>query len=283
MKYPNIAAACIFAFASTLPLESFANLRAPTIGLHAGAATVFPAQESLTVLGEELTFHFHLSREGVPSASLCNVHAKYRISASEQTVVELEFIGPVAADLHWQTDGQSGTVKLTHVSGPETSPDELAITSSDGPVDLPVYSATFEVTLEPGENQLNLIYKQPTSYFEMDYGYMRSSKFVHWVDYHIWPISEWQLAEEFSLEVSVSIDDPVKSAWARLRNRDDRTWISDSESKRIAAKDQSKQSSSSWHFTAENLPEAIRVHTAPSSIEHRSIPFDTERLSPLAQ
>lgn len=256
-------------FLASLPLN--ANLRAPTLSVHGPVSASFTQADAIEIKEETLKFRFYLDRDPFPEESRCSITAHYTLQVAEATDVRLEFLAPTGGELKWRQGNQSGSAELFENVATEPLQEPEALT--DEHLDqLPVYSATFSLALEPGEQVIELSYEQPTSYMEVDYGYFRSSKFVHSVDYLIEPIKEWTLAEDFSLKIQVQIENAITGAWARMRNRDDRIWMVDQSRSHLDPTDLQRTRdtlTASWQLDSTNLPDTIRVYTGPASQDGR--------------
>lgn len=69
---------------------------------------------------------------------------------------------------------------------------------------VPLYQALFNGNVFAGKNIITVKYQQPFMLHEYDYGYFTDGRFVEYFTYYLGPLKEWQLAEDFSLEISIS-------------------------------------------------------------------------------
>ncbi|MCC5835915.1 MAG: hypothetical protein JJU20_14405 [Opitutales bacterium] len=269
MKYSFVKSGLLVVFYFITSLTVQANLRAPTLSFHGPVGSTFTQAEGIQVLNEELEIRFRIDRSGIPDDSFCAITARYRVYASDSADLGLEFVGSAEGELHWKLGDQSGVARLV------AQDDTVSKTESESPLDdwqiqPALYSAFFTLAVEPGEQLIELQYKQPTSYMEVDYGYFRSSKFVHSVDYLIGPIKEWELAEDFEMRVQVHIEDAITGTWARMRSRDDRIWMVEEDRNALDPTEVVRERNSlasSWTFGAADLPDTVRVYVGPASKE----------------
>ncbi len=269
MKYSLVKTGLLVAFYFITSLTAQANLRAPMLSFHGPVGSTLTQAEGIQVLDEELEIRFRIDRSDIPDKSSCAITVRYKVYASSFADLGLEFIGSADGDLHWELGDQSGVARLV------VQEDPVSQSESEKPTDYwqiqpTLYSAFFTLTVEPGEQIIELHYEQPASYIEVDYGYFRSSKFIHSVDYLIGPIKEWELASDFKVHVQVHIEDAITGAWARVRGRDDRIWMVNEDYSSLEPSEVLRKRntlSASWTFGSAELPDKIRVHVGPASKE----------------
>lgn len=90
---------------------------------------------------------------------------------------------------------------------PTTIKQDKSLTwTSPGPdaQQLPLYQAVFSGNIRTGMNILNIKYRQPLTILERSYGYFTDSRSIEQFTYQLGPLKEWALADNFSLQVTLS-------------------------------------------------------------------------------
>lgn len=72
-----------------------------------------------------------------------------------------------------------------------------------------------------GDNFIQVSYQQKLGLFERDYGYFTHSRFTEKFTYALGPLKEWQLASDFSLEITLSTPQkrPGRDGWSFFKSR----------------------------------------------------------------
>lgn len=188
-----------------LPAASYANLRAP---VHIDRGSTGLKSEnggSLKILGETLEFQCPESYAGKPDFELfavraCQARVRYRISAASAEHVKLEFIFSGFGNVAWRlrdklTTTEPRPIKITGRKICSSCPDSMKN----------LLSASEVISLEQGENELEISYRQALSYDERGHGYFSDGKWTQGFSYELWPIAEWQWAEKASAELKFNI------------------------------------------------------------------------------
>ncbi len=224
-----------------------ANIRAPFEAAETPSASLRPPGADQEVKEETLRFECEDPQRDLykdPRQTRCQVSATYVIkddSTAPHTVM-LEFILPVSAPPRWHQADPSAAAQVPEVTAAvnqdspaqarsEWVPDvERAAfrprraPSPPGSADLPVSGdekrplllSRFPATLRPGENRVNVRYKQLLSYQEHGYGYFHKGYFTQELQYELWPLKEWRRAAGFSLHITVTLPREPPSRWSRF-------------------------------------------------------------------
>ena len=191
---------------SCVPATASANLRAPiTFDKSPSSAVLSTPASGLVVLGEQLTFRCEATHA-------CEVSATYQVEVAEAVEVELAFIAPSDVTIAARVGEVSAPVTTVPTSrfDPEQHkrlPWELQ--------EATLYEARFRASLVKGRNAIHVSYEQPLSSFETDYGYWRDGRYVDVLRYEVWPLWEWTLADDFALDLTLSIRREPPGWWTR--------------------------------------------------------------------
>lgn len=278
-SHPGLVFVLSLSFALLAP-TAHANLRAPEMARQSPSTAPYGIADQVAVQGEELRFEFRLVREGRPGESTCLVTATYHIESALEQEVQLEFLAPSSGEVTWTLGAQSGKTEFVHETDTTDAPESIKHLVSGKPVErrelsrreepdaVGIFRARFPVRLNAGAQVLEIRYAAAPAYFEVDYGYFRSSKFRFSVDYEIWPLKQWTLADDFALEVQATVHEPVRGMWARWRNRNDAVWAVDETGEALGdaeSKFQDGRLVAVWRFDRHNLPDRLSIRTAPAS------------------
>jgi hypothetical protein len=271
---------CLFVVAF-FPFDLKGNLRAPEISMQGPSSTIYGGGSGLVVAGVGLDFDCHIDRSDIPRDSMCDIVVHYRIVADSEITVNLQFIAPTEGDLHWKLGESSGTAAFVYETRTEDVPAALAELLNNKSFNSEadeeyhdwysslrwIYRAEFEVTLQDGEQLLEIRYQHPPGHIEYDYGYFRSSKFVHFVSYEIWPIKQWQLAEDFKMDFRVQICDAVSGFWSGLRGRAEGAVLLDESRERLVPDSSGNNEGDlryEWIWNSDDLPDRITLFSGRS-------------------
>jgi hypothetical protein len=196
-----IAIASIFGLLSSAP--AYANLRAPMHVEAQPSSTLYPADQRLEVEQEELEF--------TCGPDSCAVQARYRVRVQEggEGAYSFEFILPTDQPVKVLVgDRQVGTAL---VKPEKLSPREEAAVLPH--FVLPLFKAGFTGTLRSGGNAILVGYRQPLSGMEHGHSYFRDGRWVHALQYEVWPLKEWRRAPGFRLRLVVKMEREEPGWW----------------------------------------------------------------------
>lgn len=182
-----------------------ANIRAPRIVPESPSAALSAPSVPLEVTSERLEFRC--------GADACLVTARYEVTAAAAVTADLDFVLPVGGPVTAATnDGEEPVqvVPAAPLRGGEAG--SLPPPARDAP---PLFRAGFRSRLREGRNTLTVRYSQPLGAEEADYGYGRAGWMVQKFRYELWPLREWTRGPAFRLQLSVTVDRPAPSWWAR--------------------------------------------------------------------
>lgn len=169
--------------------------------------TALKAQDvgSLKILGEMLEFQCPESYTGKPNFELfaaraCDARVRYKISAENAERVKLQFIYSGFGNVAWRLKDKRTTtspqvLKITDRRVCSFCPDSMKnLLSAEGIFDF-----------EKGENELEISYRQALGYDERGHSYFSDGTWTQGFAYELWPIAEWQWAENASVELKFNI------------------------------------------------------------------------------
>ncbi|WNI84118.1 hypothetical protein [Citrobacter portucalensis] len=179
--------ATLIAFSSL----THANMRAPMHINHAPSFSLaVPQTGRLTVEKEKLNIDCDYQH--------CDVQAVYFVRSDTPEDLAFIFVLPENTPVEARV---TGTLRSTSVTKDEmhtwTSPEP------DGR-QLPLYQAAFSGSIKAGMNIINIKYRQPLTILERAYGYFTDSRSIEQFTYQLGPLKEWTLADNFSLQVTLS-------------------------------------------------------------------------------
>lgn len=186
-----------------------ANMRAPMHIHYPPSFTLSsPQTDQLTVEKEKLNIDCNYQH--------CDVQAVYFIRSAIRAELAFIFILPEKVPVQASV---TGTLRPAIVTL-----DESHTWTSPFPGDdqFPLYQAAFSGNIRPGINIINIKYRQPLTILERAYGYFTDSRSIEQFTYQLGPLKEWNLSDNFSLEVSLSTlrKRPERNGgWSLLRSR----------------------------------------------------------------
>ncbi len=250
-----------------LPVCLSANLRAPIIHDQHFSSALSGLHEGITVRSAHLRFDLETDPSTPPQNSTCRIKAKYRIHSDNTHKVTLEFLTPTDGAVSWQSGEQEGVARLEKV------PLEQVEEEEEIPSAAKLYRAAFDLTLAAGEQLLIIHYDHVPGYRELDYGYFKSSRFVHQIRYAVWPIKEWQLAEDFQLTMDATLQNPATGWWARRKGKEDTLSLTDE--KNAVLSPESIQFTEgtlhvTWRWDASGLPHSLHLHAGNADLMERA-------------
>lgn len=202
--YIPLCVACAIAAIGT---SAGANMRAPRSVERSPSSTLYAAGAHLVVQREDLSFRC--------TRRACRVEAIYRVRAAAPARQTLEFISPDANKLLVEVN----TLRPLQVSSVPLDRDERARVAAGmglrGRERTQLHKARFNAVLRQGLNTIRVRYRQRLSSQERDYGYFSDGRFVHLLQYELWPLKGWQLDKGFSLNLTVKLRRGAPSWWAR--------------------------------------------------------------------
>lgn len=181
----------IIAVIITLFSAAQANMRAPRIIDHAPSSFMTSPQGNMvTVQKENLNIDCDFRR--------CNVQAVYYITSEKSAELAFAFIMPTYTPVEARV---TGTLQPTVVKLDEK---HTWISPYWDREKLPLYEAVFSGKILAGANVINIKYNQPLTIMERAYGYFTASRSIELFTYQLGPLKEWHLADDFSLNLSIS-------------------------------------------------------------------------------
>lgn len=138
--------------------------------------------------------------------SRCWVEAVYHLTSSADAMLEFAFIMPSNTPVEAKVAGHYSASKVT-LEKEEINQKELKYSCSSWSHcadSLPLYRASFIGKVFKGKNTVEVAYFQPLTLLERDYGYFTDSRYVEVFIYELAPLKEWQLADDFTLDVTLS-------------------------------------------------------------------------------
>lgn len=204
-KFCSVVLATLMAFCSL----THANMRAPGHINHAPSSSLTSQQTGrLIVEKEKLSIDCDYQH--------CNVQAVYFIRSDTSEDLALVFVLPENTPVEARV---TGTLRPTTVTQDETH----TWTSPElGGERLPLYQAAFSASIKAGVNIINIKYNQPLTILERAYGYFTDSRSIEQFTYQLGPLKEWALADNFSLQVTLSSlrKRPERdSGWSLMKSR----------------------------------------------------------------
>lgn len=147
----------------------------------------------------------------------CDVDAVYYIVAKQSESLQFEFILPTEVAVTANINGQDSmaTLSMTYY---DISGERGNIEENFG---RQLYKAVFYGQLNTGDNFIQIRYQQKLGLFERDYGYFTHSRFVERFTYTLAPLSEWQLAPDFIMDIKLSTlhSRPSRDGWSLFKWR----------------------------------------------------------------
>lgn len=196
-----------------IPFSAMANMRAPD-NYWPGFSGALSSAANLKVLGETLLFDCDEEK--------CDVDAIYTIKADSPLDLSFEFILPVQTKVSAWVAGRKAAADTTPFGEWRNDDDDPRV-----PADYQnyhsgsrlIYRATFQGRLDAGTNRVEVRYAQPLGDIEADYGYFSTkSRWIKVFGYELKPLKEWSLAEDFALDIFVSMPSrsPDESIWSSI-------------------------------------------------------------------
>ncbi len=186
-----------------------ANLRAPVEVHRSPSSTLYRPTAPLVVKQEDLRF--------VCTRASCAVSAVYYVKAGKAARVPLEFICPGKNTLTVKVGSSKlapAKVSSTSLSAAERKKVEAAMGgfSRNRPA---LHKARFTADLRQGENRIQIRYAQKLSALERDYGYFKNGRYLHRLQYELWPLKGWKLDPGFKLHLTVKLERKAPSWFSR--------------------------------------------------------------------
>lgn len=186
-----------------------ANLRAPVEVHKSPSSTLYRTPGPLVVKGEDLSF--------VCSRQACAVTAVYHVQASKAARLPLEFICPGKNTLTVRVGtSKLAPARITSVLLPATERKKVEAAMGGMARRRPgLHKARFVADLRQGKNRIIIRYQQQLSALERDYGYFKKGRYVHRLQYELWPLKGWKLDPKFLLNLKVKLQRKAPSWWKR--------------------------------------------------------------------
>ncbi|PVZ86639.1 hypothetical protein C9426_14550 [Serratia sp. S1B] len=173
------------------PTLSPANMRGPRLIWQAPSFSLSsPQGNKLTVKKEKLNVDCDYDN--------CQVQAVYEVTSTVQADVAFVFVMPANTAVSARVNGtrQPAAVTLDKINAWKVSDNDTR--------EYPLYEAAFTGKVSIGANSINIKYNQPLTLLERDYGYFTDGRIVEQFSYQLGPLKEWPLADDFSLDVTLS-------------------------------------------------------------------------------
>ena len=94
-----------------------------------------------------------------------------------------------------------------------------------------MYVAQFSAVLQSGDNTVRVIYRQPLSLREYDWGRFRNGRFLQSLDYELSPLKGWKIADDFQIRVELTA--PTSGLFRKLRGRSKTLALYGSDGKKL--------------------------------------------------
>jgi hypothetical protein len=202
----NATAALVTLLLFSVPASGWANMRAPrSVDPHPSSTVLSTEAEGLVVLAEQLDFRCE-------AAKSCDVSATYQVQSPGAMEVELAFIAPSEVTINARVGDAAAPVTTVPTSRFDKEHLERRTPELQ---EATLYEARFRAKLAPGKNNIVVTYSQPLGSFEAAHGYLVSSRFIDVLRYEVWPLQEWTLAEDFTLDVTLSVRREAPGFWTR--------------------------------------------------------------------
>ncbi|WP_300001871.1 hypothetical protein [uncultured Cedecea sp.] len=184
---------CILVFATLMALCSltYANMRAPMRIDYAPSFSLnAPKASQLIVEREKLNIDCNYQ--------YCDVQAVYFIHSEVSEELAFVFVLPENTPVEVRVTGALRPSKVTQ----DKSQTWILPEWHSRP--LPLYQAAFSGSVRTGMNIINIKYRQSLTILERSYGYFTASRSIEQFTYQLGPLKEWTLADNFSLQVTLS-------------------------------------------------------------------------------
>jgi hypothetical protein len=190
-----------------MQLDTYANLRAPYEKKFTTGGKIHSSVK-LKVLSTQLFFDFEQYYHGtisevIPGPSYkCLVKAVYKITSKNRKKVVFNFVTPSEQGFGAKVNNTKVAVSVASKTLVDERTNHRRTKNK-----LFSYSIRFNGELQKGINSIHVSYIQPISAREYNYGYFSigSSNWKSYVEYHYWPIKEWERADTFTTEIHVSV------------------------------------------------------------------------------
>ena len=202
----------LYFFVLTSLTTALANMRAPYTQERFPSYPLSSVSDQFIVKKETLNFAcpqvFQNSSKSQKLTSLtCKVLATYEIQSNLSGKYELQFVS---------TSQQETTVTVNTEIPLKVTPQKFLVKETDleiyrlsnhctfckEPNEL--FTVTFSTVFQKGTNHISIEYFQPVSSQESDYGYFKDGKWTHSFMYELWPLKEWKLADNFTMQLTFS-------------------------------------------------------------------------------
>lgn len=200
----------LLAFAAILlnATDCFANLRPPKIIHHPPSSTLYRLSADPIVVREEMNVEC--------DQHICDVVAKYIIDVENRFSAEVDFMIPGEIDVSVKVGQNSAPVRKKSVPYGKDPREKDAGKDPFFGIFNPLFRASFPLSLEQGQHEILIQYRQPLSQKEFGYGYFSEGYFVGTFQYELWPIKEWKIAPDFALNLFVALKSNSLSWWEQL-------------------------------------------------------------------
>ncbi len=180
------------------------NLRAP-VRIDRAGSELRAEKAALKVLGETLEFHCPEAHTGkmnfdLFAARACDARVRYKIFAAADEKVKLSFVFSGSGNVSFRYREKLFT------AAPQTRKiDDRKLCSfcPDAMKNLQIAEQILE--FEKGEGELEIQYRQALSYDERGHSYFSNGNWTQGFTYELWPIAEWQWADNITASVQLSI------------------------------------------------------------------------------
>lgn len=192
-----------------LPASVEANLRAPVEVHRSPSSSLYRPGQALVVKREDLRFNC--------GRQTCAVEAVYHVQAPAAGKIPLEFICPGKNTLTVRAGtGKLAPARVTSVALPAAERKKIEAGMGGFIRNRPnLHKARFVAALKAGANRIQISYTQKLSALERDYGYFKKGRYIHRLQYELWPLKGWKLAPDFRLDLQVKLLRKAPSWWTR--------------------------------------------------------------------
>ncbi len=190
-----------------LSLPASANFRAPR-ETHESPSSALYAPTPKPIVREE---RLEIGCEGEG----CRIEAVYRVESAVPRRVTLEFIVPDGVTIEARVGASTASVAARAFDPGDARERDARRGLFHEPLEA-LHKASFEASLEAGITEITVRYAQPVSSQERGQGYFHAGSPVGLVQYELWPLKEWTLADDFALHARVRMRRDPPGLWARL-------------------------------------------------------------------
>lgn len=192
-----------------------ANLRAPYYRFFKGSGMLYSKGSNLTVQKEKLEILCDSPYSGkldgvMAKIHYCRIKAVYFFDSEKTKIYNFSFVLPVNEKISVSINTETGIKTDTKLLSQEFNGNKSWHYHDDT-----LYQADFQAEIKSGNNTIIIEYSQPISVHETKYGYWTASQYLSEINYELWPLKEWKLSSDFSLDLEITVEDD-DSLWRSL-------------------------------------------------------------------